>query len=231
MIPIKSRTDLKEIFDSLYDQGFGYFKEYEAHNSKVDKIIHEANTQQIKEFEESKLRDRLQKMNNYEEIKEETITHFAKYSPEDKIKELMDKFYIHANEYASVPSYTRPSDVSIIAWHQFKRKFGLTDKNINEYATYKYYDLDKNLKINFSGTYEFRKLCELVNGTMPPEIETKSSDWKNLGDFQVRIFNNGNAELKGNIDKFRERYFNILTKDKHSENKIIDYKGKRYKNN
>lgn len=210
---IKTKKELEEIFKALYDQGFGYFRDYDAHSAKIDKIINSANTRNLSEYKYNNLKDRLTKMNDYEEIKKEAEKHFSAYSPEDKIKELMNKFYLIPNASQRTPSDSRPSDLDIIGWQKFKMKYNIDDSGYGDYTHFGYYNLDKGLRIRWSNDYEFPTLCELVNGGPP--------------DFEIKKVSDG-VELKGNLGNFKERYFNSLKSDNANEIRIIDYNNKRY---
>lgn len=224
---IKTKEDLTKLLDYLREQGFGYFSDYEYHNKKVDKIINNANKMNISY--DKKLKDNLSKLSNYDDIEKEVERYFSQFSPDDKIFELLNEFYLNSDVSIRVPYY-RPDAKDIIEWYDFRKKFNLKDEFIPG-SHISYYNLDKNyLKINFGSykEYLFRQLYEYIFNEKCPEWNRNSiGEWINLGKIEIKFFAKGGANIKGDISKFKDYYNKFIIKRhyKHATD-IIKYNNK-----
>jgi len=211
MKPIKTKKELDEILQMLNDQGFGYFSDYEPHKTKIDHIINKANKLNIKH--DSKLKDKLIKMSDYDEIEKETNEFFSKFQPDDKIFELLNKFFISSDGIGRVP-YGRPSGNDIVAWVNFKNKYGLKDEYTGNLEVYNF---DKSyIKVNYPeySEWDFEKLYELVFGEKCGKYEERKAygTWQNIGKIEIKLFQNGYCNIKGDIAKLKEYYYKYLKK-------------------
>ena len=197
MEPIKTRKELEDIFNSLSDQGFGYFSEYEAHQKKINKIINDSNTLDLNSKEDYKFKEKMQRFNNYEEAKEEAINFFSKFKPDDRISELLNTFYLSDDDKVHTPSYSYPGSKEIIAWVAFKSKYNLKDEfGGGNYV--EYFNLDKSfLKIHYGDEdYKFKQLYKLIlgedcNDFYGSKYGTKSYGiWQELGKIEIKIYQN-----------------------------------------
>ena len=222
---IKNEEDLKKVLKFLEDQGFGYQSAYwELHNKKIDNIVSKANTLNIKY--DSSLKERLYKLKDYDEVSEEAKNFFTKFTPDDKINEFINEFYLSTDETVRTP-YSRPDAKDIIAWTDFRNKFNLqNDFGVDNHI--EYYNLDKNyLKINF-GSYkewEFKRLYKLIFNEECVEFEAKKVGlWVDLGKIEIKFFLNGKASIKGDLKKIKEYYYKYLKN--RNGNTIITYNKK-----
>ena len=209
MEPIKTKKQLDEILQMLNDQGFGYFSNYEQHKKKVDHIINKANRLGIKYND--KLKSELEKMSDYAEIEKKANEYFSKFSPDDKIFELLNKFYIQTDDSGKVP-YGRPDNRDIVDWVNFKNKYELKDEYIGNFDVYNF---DKSfIKIRFPeySNWEFENLYELVFGEKCGKFEEKKAYgiWQNIGKIEIKLFQNGYCNIKGDIGKLKEYYYKYL---------------------
>ena len=225
-LQIKNKTDLKNIVDFLYENGFGYLRDYELHNSKIDSIINKANTLGIK-YEPEKLKSSFKHLENYSDIEKEAKQFFSKFNVDDKINEYIDIFYIQSDASYRTPS-NRPDTKEVIEWVEFKKKYNLKDEfGASRYVSY--YNLDKNyFKIKF-GEYEshkFENLYKLIfNENCTEFSQKKYGEWINLGKIEIKFFQNGYANLKGDLKKLKDYYYKYL-KRKIYNVYIIKYNGK-----
>lgn len=219
---IKNQSELKKILDSLYEQGFGYINEYTAHNSKVNKIINKSNTYNIEL--KNVTTNKLYSMTDYNDIKIESDKLFSNFGANHKISEIISKFYLRPTLECRYPS-SYPNDEEVISWYNMKLKFNLKDEyESNNYISY--YDLDKpTIKIHFNNVSTFRELYKLILNTDCPDFNLKDGGWKDLGIIKIKNFDNGNADITGNISKFVEEYYKELLTHKYSTN-IIKYHNK-----
>lgn len=224
---IKSYDELKELFDLIQDQGFSYLDAYKAHNSKVSHIINKNNTLNIKV--DDNFQRELYDLNSYEEIDKKAKEYFSKFSSVDKINELLNSFNLKSDGNGRAPSnWSEPGE--IIKWIKFRKKYNLKDE-YKPWAHVFYYNLDKNiLKIKFPehGNYDFRALYQLVFNEKCDDIlnayNRSYGRWYNIGKISIKFYQNGNADIKGNLDKFKEYYYKYLKSLKRDI--VIKYKGK-----
>jgi hypothetical protein len=220
---IKTQAELKEILKFLDEQGFGYHSDWDFHQKKVNHIINNVNTHNVKY--DSDLTDKLKKLNDYDEIEKEAKIYFSKFSSVDRIMELLNEFYLAQDESVRTP-YSRPDTKDILAWSAFKKKYNLKD-SIGTGVYLSFYNLDKNyLKINF-GNYkgwEFKVLYKLVFNEETKEFNDKKvGEWQDLGKIEIKFFQNGKANIKGDLKKLKEYYFKYLSS---GNNHIINYNKK-----
>ncbi|MCF7866767.1 hypothetical protein K9L67_06000 [Candidatus Woesearchaeota archaeon] len=227
---IKTKSQLTMILNGLNDQGFGYYvSDWKAHDKKIESIIHKNNTYGIKEDSfKGELIKNLENLTNYDEIEKAVKSYFTKFKPDDKIKELLKSFYLHPDVVVRVPSTSHPDRNDIIAWVRFKRKYGIKGEP-NFGWDVSLYNLDKNfVKINIGGSvweseYNFTKLYELIYGEQPNEWSLKNKgDWQDLGKIQVKIFQNGTMNIKGDIKDLKRRIYDDIRR----YNSIIIYNNK-----
>jgi hypothetical protein len=238
MEPIKSRKELETIFKSLSEQGFGYFSDYEAHQNKINKIISESNTLRV-DKEDYKFKEKMYSTDNYEEAKKEAINFFSKFKPNDKIFELLNTFYLSNDDSASIPSYNYPSQKEIIKWMTFKNKYKLNDKDFggsdSGSDSVEYFNLDKSfLKIHYSNKdYNFKQLYELIFGEKCNDFsgseygDKKYGIWQNIGKIDIKIYQNGYSNIKGDLTKLKEYYYKtLIQKNKIYGHTLIKYNDK-----
>jgi hypothetical protein len=226
MEPIKTKEQLDEILKMLNDQGFGYFSDYEPHKKKIDHIISNANKLGIKH--DSKLKYELIRMSDYTEIEKKANEYFSKFNPDDKIFELLNKFYMQTDDNRKVPYYNYPGNNDIVAWVNFKTKYGLKDEYIGSFDVYNF---DKSfIKIRFPeySNWEFENLYELVYGEKCGKFEEKKAygEWQNIGKIEIKLFQNGYCNIKGDIVKLKEYYYKYLKKNIHNNTIFIVNKKK-----
>ena len=223
---IKTKTDLENLYEYLYKQGFGYLDKYNAHKHKIISIIHKNNTLDIKY--DSNLIDNMYKLDNYNDVEEKVKEYFSKFSSDDKIFELLNHLYLVEDDSCSVPSKNYPNSNEIIKWFNFRKKYNIKEfKNTNGFFNnIHYYNLDKNiLKIKYSDEYNFKKLYYLIFNENIESLEKKYGVWLQCGKLEIKLYLNGYANIKGDIDKLKDYYYRYVLKIK--ENKIIRYKGKQ----
>lgn len=230
---IKDKFELKTILDSLYEQGFGHNSDYEFHNNKVNRLISKANKFNVDYshfYGVNKIPDFF-KLSNYDEIKTQADNYFSKFSPDDKINELLDTFYLQESDSCRTP-WRNPNNISeIINWVNFRNKYNINDDfGSSEYISY--YNIDKNIiKIRFpdSKGYVFDTLYKYVFDEEPNKYDDPNrfgkfnKDWQNLGKIEIKFFQNSNADIKGDLTKLKEFFFKKITSKE--KNIIIKYKG------
>ena len=225
-LKIKSRDDLKKIIKFLDDNGFGYLSEHELHEKKIAHIISNANTFNIKY--DDKLKSNLYKLTNYADIEKEAKQFFTKFNVTDKIKEYIKIFSIQSDASCSTP-WTRPDTKDVIAWVEFKKKYNLKDE-FNPSTRIYYYNLDKNyIKVSFGSykTYEFKHLYKLIfNEDCVDFSDKKYGGWINLGKIEIKFFQNGYANLKGDLKKLKEYYYQYIKTKIYNDSHIIKYNDK-----
>lgn len=229
---INSEAELKYILNFLDKQGFGYFSSWEHHQRKIEDIISNANTLQVKYDDDFKRK--LMNVNDYIAAKKQADEFFSKFNPDDKINELLNKFSIISDDTSSPPSYNYANNNDVIKWVNFRLKWNLKDEFSPGDRVY-YYNLDKNyLKINYGENYEFKELYRLIYGEEIKDVSlNKIGDWIDIGKIEIKFFANGNANIKGDIQKFRDYYYKDIISKKYHHNviarngKVEIYKSKR----
>lgn len=223
-LKIKSRSELKKLLKSLEEQGFGYQYDWNFHNRKVDEIISNANKLGVKL--DSEIKEKLSRLDNYDEIEKEANKFFSKYNPEDKIFELFNNIYLSEDDVGRIP-YSRPDNKEVIEWFKFRKKYNLLDI-YNPGTNFHAYNLDKNmLKIRCDETYKFRELYKLILNEECLEFNSKYGVWQNLGKIEIKLFMNNYANIKGpGLKEFKNYYYKYI-KNKDYGNNIIIYNKKQ----
>ena len=223
MEPIKTIDDLKQLIKFLDEQGFGYLSEHDLHNKKVDHIISKNNILGVKY--DDKFKGNLYKLNNYEEMDKEAKIYFSKFSTDDKIYELINIFYLSDDEGCRVPSYWSDNK-EIIEWVNFKNKYRLKEEFGPKSNFVNVYNLDKNyIKIYFKnyGDWDFKKMYKLIFGEECKDFGKNCGVWQNIGKIEIKFFQNGYANIKGDLKKIKEYYYKNLKN--RNNNMIIIYNG------
>ena len=182
------------ILKRIEDQGFGYISHWDLHNKKIRNAISDANKLSVK-YDENVLQSTLRKYTDYDTMTIEAEKFFSKFSPIDKIKELIQKFSLQSDQTVHTPS-RYPSSADVLNWVEFKQKHNLKDifGSLNQVS---YYDLDKNiLKIHFysDNKYEFENFYELIFNEKCSDIkEAKIGEWHDLGKISIRRFKNNSG--------------------------------------
>lgn len=225
---IKSEKDLQQVLDYLKDQGFYIHNSWDLHRHKVDKIYNDANTlgidypSSIKDYYNEK---------NYEELEKKAKEYFSKFGVDDKINEFINKFYIQEDERIHSPSFTYPDKKEIINWIKFKNKYNIKDSDFRYSSYIHVYNLDKPyLKITFSerNGWEFKRFYKLLFNEECNEFsDSNYGDWQNLSKIEIKIFKNGSANIKGDLDKIKEYYYKYLITKKYNNMVLIYKKDKR----
>lgn len=241
---IKNENELKIILNSLRDQGFGSFDDYKAHNYKIDRMINYANKFNIEQSKYRQYTENLYNLKDYTEIENKLQSIFSNYSEIDKIKEYLDIFSIRPNIELKLPDVnTYQQEDNIIQWIKFKNKLNLKDNNFIPGKTIKYYDLDKKtIKISFvrdyTQPYKFQKFYELLfnkklrNDKDYDEIlRTNVGIWLDLDEIQFKTYQNGTAEIGGNISQLKQLYYEKISKNTYYNYNIIIYNNKQIINN
>jgi len=216
---IKTRAQLDMILNGLYAQDFGHYSDWKAHEKKVESIIRQNNTLNIKEDTfMGKLKGDVEKLDTYSEIERISKNFFKKFKPDDKIKELLNSFYLKSESSVRPPSSSSPGRKEIVDWVKFKRKYGIAGEP-NFGWSVDVYDLDKNfIKVNISSNYEwenktkFSELYKLLYGEEPNEWSAKQGGWQDLGKIEIKIFQNGTMNIKGDIKELKKRLYNSITR-------------------
>ena len=223
---IRTRAQLDMIFDGLYDQGFGYFGSYKAHESKVKRIISDSNKLRVS-FSEYELQGLISKSSNYNEIRKICEKFFKQFRPDDRIKELLNKFHLKSDGEADQPSTWSASETDIRNWVKFKRKYNIKGEPYLQYA--RIYNLDKNILKLWAPEHSsssFKQLYTLIFGEEPTNNDWDTDTtgrWQDLGKIQIKCFQNGYMDVKGDVDTLKEYYYKYFKK---WDNVIIVYKGK-----
>jgi hypothetical protein len=224
MEPIKTRSDLEKILKFLEEQGFGYHSDYDLHNKKIDHIIGKRNTLGI--LYDTKFKEELYKYKDYEEADKKAKKYFSGFSADDKIFELISSYYLQSDEVCKVPGI-RPDNKEIIEWVNFKIKYGIKNEFGEKDYTVSVYNLDKNfLKINFKKyIWDFKRMYKLIFVEDCKDFDEKYyGSWQNIGKIEIKFFQNGSANIKGDTKKLKEYYYKNLKSKKI--NIIIKYNDK-----
>lgn len=224
---IKTKTDLSKLVKSMRNQGFGYINEFELLNSKIDDIMQKNNKLNIK-FDKDKLKNDLNRFDDYDEMNNAANAFFSKFSVNDKIEEFIIKFHIIQDDGCRTPSYYHSNLKEIIEWVNFKTKYNLKDEfGASQHVDY--YNLDKNyLKFSFGeyNSHEFKKLYNFIFNEECPDFNQKTAGvWQNINKLQIKFFINGAAYIKGELDKYKELYYQYILKRNYSST-VIKYNGK-----
>ena len=224
---IKTKKDLSKLIKSMGNQGFGYISEFDLLNSKIDDIIDKNNKLNIK-FDKDKLKTDLNSYDDYDEMNNAANAYFSKFSVNDKIEELIIKFHIIKDDGCRTPSYDDNDLKEVVEWFNFKTKYNLKDE-FGQSQHVDYYNLDKNyLKFSFGeyNSHEFKKLYNFIFYEECPEFNQKTVGvWQNINKLQIKFFMNGSSSIKGEIEKFKELYYQYIIKRSYS-NTVIKYNGK-----
>ena len=111
---IKTRQELEALLKSLSDQGFGYIGDSDPHKRKIEKIINSNNKLNVDVDKDSKFKSSMHSLNDYEEAERVAKEYFSKFSPDDKIFEILDKLYLSSDDSGSMPSNNNPSAKDIV---------------------------------------------------------------------------------------------------------------------
>jgi hypothetical protein len=226
---IKTYQELEELTKELDNQGFGYISAWDLHHKKINDIISKSNKLNVDV--KHNFKEEIQKLKDYNEANRMAEEHFSKFNPIDKIFELMNVFYLSTTSSGRVPS-SRPDKNEIITWVSFKQKYGLKDE-YNTWTQFDVYDLSKNmLKIHYgdNNNYQFKTFYKLIFNEECSEFangrwDNKYGEWQDLGEIEIKFFQNGYANIKGNLKKIKELYYKYLTKRNY--NMIIFFNGKK----
>lgn len=220
---IKTEKELEQVFDILREQGFYISGRYEAHRHKLQSIINNANKLNVKV--DSKLESEINRMSNYSEAERIANEYFSKIKPDDKIKEYIDYVHPISDDGAKTPGSRNINSRDIINWVKFRDKYNL--KDIYGYDNWiKIYNLDKKiLKITYSKDYDFEQLYILLYGEKPNSFSSKENGWMDLGKIELKVFANGNANIKGDLSPFLKYFYDYVSTMFHQIS-IITYNGK-----
>lgn len=224
---IKTEKDLEQVLDYLKNQGFYIHNSWDLHKHKVDKIYNDANTLGIDY--PSSIKD-YYKEKNYEELEKKAKEYFSKFGVDDKINEYLNKFHLHQDEQIHSPSFYHTDKKDIINWVKFKKKYGVKDGDFGTGRYIHVYNFDKPyLKINFGYNYgwEFKRFYRLLFNEEYEEFSDKNyGDWQNLGKLEIKIFKNGSANIKGELERIKEYYYKYEILKKYND-MIVIYKKKK----
>lgn len=224
-LDIKSEKDLNQLSDYLKEKGFGWLDTYKLHSYKIDKIINNANTLNIDY--NSNLKNELYYEKTYADAEEKAKQFFSKFSVDDKIKEYLNTFYLQSDDNIRTP-YSRPNRKDVIDWVNFKTKYDLTDE-FGPGNFINVYNLDKNIlktSFNYSSSYKFKRFYELIFNEEPNDINYNDTGiWQDLGKIEIKIYKNNKADIKGDLDKLKQYYYNYSKNS--GGNNIIKYNGKK----
>lgn len=225
-LKIKNKSDLKQILQFIEDQGFGYIADYELHNKKINGLVSKNNKLNINY--NSNIKDKFKNIEDYDEIEKEIQKYFSQFSINDKIKEYIKKFHLVADDQGYTP-WNTPNDKDVIEWIEFRDKYKLKDEFSGSREEVRYYNLDKNyLKIHFYGQsgWDFKFFYNAILGEECKEFDEKRVGvYQNIGKIEIKFFAKGGANIKGDLKKFKELYYNELLKD-HYFHMIIKYNDK-----
>lgn len=224
---IKTRAQLKMVIDGLSEQGFGYYVgDWKAHEYKVNNLIHKNNTLGIEENKfKSELNELVSDMTNYDEIDKTIKKFFQRFKPDDKIKELLNHYYLKPEASCIKPSHSSASKKEITDWVKFKRRYNIKGEPDFDWSA-DVYNLDKNfIKVNdYDSKYDFEKLYKLLFNEEPNDFSLKNlGDWQDLGKIQIKVFANGSINIKGDLDQLKS----YLYKEIRNFDCIIYYNNKR----
>ncbi len=223
---IRTKEQLSMILNGLSAQGFGSIaSDWQAHDYKVYRLISENNVFGVSEQNfKSELIKLVQNMTNYSEIERIIKNYFKKFKPDDKIKELISKFYLKSDMSVRQPSRSRPEKSDIKDWIKLKKKYKIKGEPKFNW-TVDVYNLDKSfIKVNFFGynwenQTKFSELYEFMFGEKPDEWSSKlTGSWQNLGKIEVKIFQNSSMNIKGEVKKLKKYLYEQL-----GDNCIIIY--------
>ena len=221
---IKNEKELDQVFDIIRDQGFYISGKYEAHRNKLQSIISKANTLNVKV--DQKFENEIYRMSDYVEAEKMAKEYFSKIKPDDKIKEYIDYYHVITDDAAKTPSLINPSSNEIINWVNFRIKYKLKDGVYQPESTIKIYNLDKKiLKISYGKDYDFEQLYILLYGENPNSFSSKNNGWMDLGKFELKVFANGNANIKGDLEPFMKYFLDYIRKMFYQIS-LVTYKGK-----
>jgi len=224
MEPIRTRKQLEELIKFLDDQGFGYLSEYDLHQKKINSIISRNNTLNVDAEKNHKFREKLMSMKDYDEANKEAKEYFSKFSADDKILELLNIFWIQSDDSGRVP-YSRSDNKEIVNWVNFKVKYGLKDE-YQKSSQFTVYNFDKSfIKVRFPeyGSWNFKNLYELIFNERCDEFEERKAygKWQNIGKIEIKLFQNGYCNIKGDIGKLKTYYYKFLKEKEYYRRNII----------
>ena len=199
---IKNREELNKIFNIIYKQGFNYINSYNNHTAKIDNIKSKANPLNItgKDYNLHKLYD---DDDDYSTITKKLTTYYSQFGTDLKIDEYFNLFYMKADDTGSFPgSSPRRSDSE--KWIKFKKKNNIRQDPPDNTRQIYYYNFDKSyIKLNDIDSYswyKFENLYFYLYNKKPNKIKRHTNKWYDLGEIQVKFFQNGSMNLKGNIE-------------------------------
>lgn len=220
MKKIKTYKELEQIVDDIQKQGFGYINTYDLHNSKISNIKSNANILNVK-FSDHDYNNDINTSttgDDYDTIIKKSKKFFSKFKPDDKIFEIISKISIVPDKVVKTP-YEQSKRKDVIEWIKFIKKYNIEDdeEKFGRDNRVNYYDLDKSMiKIHYydNKSDEIKSLYKLIYGKEVEINEWKYpyGEWINLGEIEIKIFQNDRANIKGNISKLKEYYYKYLTK-------------------
>ncbi|MCK9415227.1 hypothetical protein M0Q97_01050 [Candidatus Dojkabacteria bacterium] len=240
---IKNSNELEIVLNSLNDQGFGHFNDDKAHEYKIERMIRNANKLQLDSSKYTQYTKKLYDLNDYAEIENKLQSIFSNFSEMDKIKEYLDIFSIVGNTQLKIPNKNDDDYKRIIDWFNFKTKFNLKDANFLPDKNLYYYNLDKKtIKISYKPDYiqpyKFQNFYELIfnkklskNKNYDEILRNNIGIWLDLDEIQFKIYQNGTAEIGGNISQLKKYYYEQISKDNYYNYNIITYNNKQIINN
>jgi hypothetical protein len=212
---IKNRKELDDLFKQISDQGFGYLSSYDAHRNKINSITSAANVLGVSD---RGINDLIDNNDTYLNISKKLKKHFSKFSNDDKIIELLNQFYLIADSTVYFPSGTSTKK-QILDWIKFKKKYKIPKDPKNQAFNVIFYNFDKNfIKIrDYSYSWrDFKYLYKLLYNK-EPNIDVGNSPgsgkWINLGEIEIKYFQNGTMNIKGNIEKLKKLYYKSYAKN------------------
>jgi len=224
---IKTEKDLEKIIQYLRDQGFSpRDSDYELHNRKIENIFHKANTLVIK-YDDKELYN-LRKIKDYDEAEKIAKKYFSRFNVDDRIFEYLQYFYIEPDASIQTPSNTYSEANTIVEWVNFKLKYNLKDV-FDGSRRVEYINLDKTfIKFNFSKykVRDFQNLYALIFNEKSNDFNFNAAGWQDLGKIEIKTFAKGTAQIKGDLEKIKEYYYNYILSHKYNAT-ILLYKGKR----
>jgi len=223
---IKNYKDLEKLDDIIGEQGFGYIDKYKMHERKIYNIISNANKHNINynEYSIKKLIED-QYHDDYDKIKKIIEKFFTKFNINDKLTELLNSMYMVSNTMSTPSSWERDRK-DIENWWNFKKKYKITDNK--KFGTSEYvsiYDFDKKfLKVHFNNSENIIKQIYKIIFNKDPKYDNYRFPvgiWLDLGEIEIKVFQNNTANIKGNIQKFKDHYLENSRKGKMHETVII----------